>query len=441
MYVHKTAFTWDNIISRNKKTTKGIPFEISSCNMAKDIILSQLSHKAFARSYHRGDSCLLNNFFYNLDKGLHEDIFFIGGSMTHGHGCLENNKKCSWPAMFSKWVHKAFPQWNLTIHNMAVGGYSSYVWSTRKELFDVKTGLAILDFTVNSAIEPPEIIKLGMENVLYGLHKSKVAVIAMETFDTCGYNMPYCKTNCAANTIKNIDGYYWCDYLWKIQDYDYEILRHFETTFASYRDAVWPSLSTPPKNLSLYWSNNTHPDYIAHSFIATVMEYTFIEELKMYCKTKKISKCTKKKEKLTETFYCAQNNITNFVPIYMDNSWKYYEDVPGKPGWINTSNTTESIIFKAKLTKQLEITYLKTYENIGETIFLIKCGSIKWKRIGKINGIWRKHASIPYTMVFVAFDDGVHKIIPVGNECLVRFDMVPKSDPINKFKIISVAGC
>lgn len=417
-----------------------------------------LTEEMFSRSYHPGSTCRMTNVFKRLDEGLHIDIVFVGGSMTAGHECNGSTSSilCAWPNRFDIWLRKEFPQWNITVINVSKGEWDAGTWSASPVL---TADIFVLDLTVNSQGKTKADVQSGFDKLLWKLHQksSDAAIMSMETFRTCSKSKLDCDLHCNETLQGHIGDYYWCNSWWNMQDYEGPVLDHYNITFASYRDAVWPVRDSPSPDLPLYWSGLSHPDSIAHQLVADIFENTFMEEAIAYCHKQHNPECAPPTPFTNNTFsHCADEYVVenNFNPLRRHPSWKLYEDVPGKLGWINTLSTNDTsdleIVFEVQFGKkrQLEVTFLKTYENFGKTTMSMRCGNDSdWvNKFATLDGEWSQRYSLPHLEVWVSPADGMHNVIPTGlikdgDVCLLKLDMVPNDDPQNKFKLISLYSC
>jgi hypothetical protein len=76
--------------------------------------------------------------------------------------------------------------------------------------------------------------------------------------------------------------------------------------------------------------------------------------------------------------------------VHATNSWRYYEDIPGKPGWISKSPGHITFSFGNDSVDVIMLEYLKTYENIGNATCWL-ANEPDQKII--LDGLWHLHMS------------------------------------------------
>jgi hypothetical protein len=141
--------------------------------------------------------------------------------------------------------------------------------------------------------------------------------------------------------------------------------------------------------------------------------------------------------------------------------WELREDVPGKPGWVyETENLTVSgrgtIWFKVhfSLLPQLEVTFLRTYENIGQAFMFIGPETMTGASLHQafrnftLDGNHQTKVSVPFMQVFKHpnnnhhnHGDGVLLPVEVGSgNFVVAFQPISTTEHY-KFKLISLSSC
>lgn len=137
------------------------------------------------------------------------------------------------------------------------------------------------------------------------------------------------------------------------------VVRHYNLPVASYRDAVWPILSKPRRDLPCLWNGKSHPDAISHTIIGDVMAYGLIRAA-LASSTAAADTCAAHASQAPQRFhphlelfqYCRVHDLQGsagpeggpsrgtFMSVYAPStfqpvrsgSWLWREDVPGRPG-------------------------------------------------------------------------------------------------------------
>ena len=232
-----------------------------------------LSSSSFSRSFSYSNDfpCDWKRIFTALNAGGPVSIHIIGGSMTYGTACMlrpanVSENDCAWPAELAFWIHYWFPTWNVTIKNLARGGWDSAAFANDPSL--EPSDLYIVDTGINDMRVEVDVAITGYDRLLLRLLTSKSlhfknrrpAVLLLATFNSGGSPPPPPAWNWAS-TIFNFS-------------------KHYRLPLTSYRDAVWPDYMHPPSNLKTFWwapeSNYNHPPKQSHEMVSDVIKYAFL---------------------------------------------------------------------------------------------------------------------------------------------------------------------
>jgi hypothetical protein len=226
-----------------------------------------------------------------------------------------------------------------------------------------------------------------------------------------------------------------------------EDLRRAGVPYFSYRDFVWPVREKPPRLLyKEYWLDTEkthglavrHVGSITHKYIANGLAHALwivlekIQSAPPKCNLEAFYKKKRFGRDPTSTQKCLQpvfhmrpvgaelNSAQKFKPTagFMQriktSIWSWRADSGNKYGWIaetNSTNFTEnlwSLDFVVALGKEkrVEITYLRTYQNIGVAKFTLVPFVKSQGQWGTsqmwIDGLWNKQVSAPDTVTFYA---------------------------------------
>ncbi len=181
-----------------------------------------------------------------------EDITFgvIGGSVTEG-AYASDYAKTSYAGLTNTWLKKTFPNSDVTFVNAGIGGSSSLygVHRVEEDLLSKDPDLVIIEYGVNdnTSDEQLECYASLIRRVL--AHKSQPAVILLYVMNEGGTNS---------------------------QSVQVPIGKHYDLPMISYRDAVWPEVSTKNNLYGQYeWSDIAadwvHPTNKGHAIIAELL--------------------------------------------------------------------------------------------------------------------------------------------------------------------------
>lgn len=109
----------------------------------------------------------LGRTFEKLRQGKPVTIVYFGGSITWGTGA-SNPESTSYRALTTQWFQSQFPQAKVTGINAAVGGTGSDygVFRFGKDVLPHKPDLVFVEFAVNDAFTPKDVIEGSMEGIV-----------------------------------------------------------------------------------------------------------------------------------------------------------------------------------------------------------------------------------------------------------------------------------
>eukprot|EP00746_Dinoflagellata_sp_MGD_P039646 gnl/MRDRNA2_/MRDRNA2_195749_c0_seq1.p1 gnl/MRDRNA2_/MRDRNA2_195749_c0~~gnl/MRDRNA2_/MRDRNA2_195749_c0_seq1.p1 ORF type:complete len:562 (-),score=62.98 gnl/MRDRNA2_/MRDRNA2_195749_c0_seq1:25-1680(-) len=448
-------------------------------------------------------------------------ILVFGGSVAQGNGCREGKtmwKYCSWPARFVEQLRTAFPRASITLRNYAIGGHTTQgilpylaLWvPPRSEPVD----LILLDFGVNDRSllltiqeqahnsfakfmrikvkkrQTTREIGVALE-VFFRVAQAKQpsAQIVLLCFinnrwlhdcDLGDKNRYYQKFRCD-KFAPQLGGIVLEEYATMAEYYGIPLVNYIDAVEADSR------LKGPLRGI---WSNKLHPDWKAHMYCADLLVHLLNEVSRNITGTDKIgidisanmgaeeldmAPPFHKKELLDSYHLCLAPLAQHFAvapgPSSPRNtsSWLFFEDRPGKPGWIaegivgnETRGTAEGnqddnwISFPVSFgpDPRLAVTYLRSYEGLGRA-------EIRFDGMQEgytLSGFWPERASQAYTFVFQKASSIFKGKQPVqdldfGTEVHLGHDLgfgvMPNSSRIvqfrlaegPKFKLLSVISC
>ena len=385
--------------------------------------------------------------FSNISKSRVGSIIIVGGSETAGHECHPSqgsspNKKCAWSRYFSDWLNHKYPTVNWTVDNVAEGGIGIDSWYhklTTEQL--AKYHLMILDTTVNSQAKDAQEIKSELDRFLYKFHG--IPKISLSMFRTCNYTLSDCNLHCSYFEQGRLpDGYSWCYKWWRVQDYESDIYRYYNVSLMSFRDATWPNLGRPPKQLPGIWRGLSHPDYIGHQLIANMVQFCWSKMSNMAAVTSIVDRQLEAKPYFD--FTRAPSCTTRHVFLDHENcdlkettvdGFSCKEDVPGKRGWISEYESGKTpneqnmhAIFVTNLAKIgiLVVEYLESYDRVGLLEVYLDNDA---EAAVNIDAHTKEHYSVTK---FFEIDVNGHKNVSFVHKYKSGYP---------KFKIISISGC
>lgn len=264
------------------------------------------------------------------------------------------------------------------------------------------------------------------------------------------------------------------------------VLRHYRLPVVHYRDAVWPTLAQPDHLLPCYWNGLSHPDAVAHELIATLVAYGLTNAAAQAARAAAAGACPQPAAMPSAPFHpglklarwCASGPPgpgtamdarapESFTPLGTDRGWELREDARGKKGWIveartagNSGNNSAdvrgaTIWFGVEFGKspQLEVTFLRTYERIGQVQMHVGPPGMSGRSLHQalatytLDGLHRDHFSVPCTAAFVSEKQAAERpgsqTLPSNisaGSYVVAFALA-NTTSFPKFKLLSLASC
>eukprot|EP00899_Mesostigma_viride_P016264 jgi/Mesvir1/24639/Mv21948-RA.1 len=376
-----------------------------------------------------GSNYRLQRAIHKLQQGQGVKIAVAGGSVAFGYGCeggrageqaLERGQHkawdCAWSALLQEWLHAAYsstPRDRIQVVNMAkpstttqwaatfLSGFAEHLGHPLSE-FDI----FFIDYEINdekagSVEEIKKLIPASAEQLLIKLLSlpQQPAVVFLFT------------GNMEMNRMVAIKGPtdqgYFNGRPW-IEDEEMKVLRYYQVPTLSWRDALWPNAFLPngTRNPLVGCQDGKHPSICIHSIWAAIVANLLREEVSLYCREEheKLSRIvgsassaalwqaasfqspryelprrrlfkTGFKQMQGEVFSAALTTLTvdhgqdKFVPSEMRpaKSWKFREDVPGKPGWIvEGPGGGEELSFDVQYSRRLVLAFMSSYENMAQ---------------------------------------------------------------------------
>jgi hypothetical protein len=362
-----------------------------------DLSLQRLAEKLKKLDQHQSSSPLSPSF--NPLK-----IVVIGGSMTTGFtdfgrytGNNVDPRYGAWPRKLEQFMRR---KWNTTsshsvqVVNLAQGGADENTWLGQ---LDVVMNYAPFDvILVESAVNDQcnyndqeskeEEVNLKSDSLLNTLMNfpNEPAVLSVELFRTASTNKRDANMHCRGyvEVVNNHTGGKECTYCpqwWKPQDWRKKARERNSVSYISYRDAVWPILNEPPKNLCYqYWNGLSHPQTGTHTLVASTILFQFMAVIHRtdellglledgrHTGNDKVELISPPKTVCLNpisSYRAIQNDPTNPMDVedenknkernkmmgkgggnddYIDSCWEFRADVKQKYGWIceYSSNVT-----------------------------------------------------------------------------------------------------
>lgn len=396
-----------------------------------------------------GNSSHLIRFLRRLAAGLPTSVVVIGGSMTAGSGCSQKamtGHRCAWPARLEVWLRKAFPRSNLTFESHARGGCSlAFFIGEVSHYVKASTDMVVIDTLRNDWTFPWKQKGIGPSIALEAFIRL-VHGIAPQAVIFNLFTGPSAARRELVPQLSKVSMFYnqpWLDFL----------------TFNARRGDEFDNYKK--------WS--AHPPWTTHQVIADVLANAW-GVLWMYaCSASTVNHTAEvypaagfaeqtfwpkslvdEYEPCVQTLsrYAAHDNKT-LTPTKISGDWALYEDRPGKPGWI-ASEQGATIRFRVGVgaVPRLMVTYLKSYESMGEATFTFRCSRVARGRLATenfsvgIDGHWGSRSSQAWTDMFWLRQTGCG-----GNQTL-DFDVAvggsrgrSHSSARHKFKLLSISSC
>lgn len=244
----------------------------------------------------------------------------------------------------------------------------------------------------------------------------------------------------------------WCPWYWDMGTVEARVARHYALPVASYRDAVWPNMTSPPEDLSELWrcvDSGIHPTRIPHELVSDVVKFALGRLLMAQNHSNPSSRV------VPTVAACIARTIATRVPytslelassscggsavakslssadpalfehsiISKSESWVFGSDIAGRSSaWIGAiladsaphaasitfplSFVTVATGYSHPIVPHIEITFLRSYIGFIDasvTINASGCDPLSLSvRGGQLMGSWKRHQSTPYTLSFSA---------------------------------------
>ena len=303
--------------------------------------------------------------------------------------------------------------------------------------------------------------------------------------------------------------------MWQLCDVHASVLTHLGVPYVSYRDAIWPNREAPEAictveklnsdNTTIWpeieaspgliasevrryvcWDGRIHPSWAVHQILADIISVLF-SRLALDCPVSsaplpRVATMTTLQpnraaciEQRAETYLAASNGNDGFPALKNGRSWRFAEDVPGKPGWISESSLpwrpgeAGDIAFSVQTADAshpaVSLTYLRSYHTpttrMGRLAVNITCHQTT-HHIGTLDGAWDDLVSLETTFDFSGFSElgGAQGKMPLTKganrsaTCLLRLRPLPPpeiaphgypGDPAAaakvKFKLLGITTC
>mmetsp|Transcript_79841 Transcript_79841/g.226380 ORF Transcript_79841/g.226380 Transcript_79841/m.226380 type:complete len:475 (+) Transcript_79841:69-1493(+) len=328
-------------------------------------------------------------------------ISVLGGSMTHGHGT-----RAPWPKVFENLSQSL--GYNVTVHNLAQPATTSK-WATRN-IQDLRqrglgnSHLVIVDYAINDNEKAAgerrskDVRKsfTDLMSLLIDL-ENRPAVIAVETFNNLYNQLPEC-SNFSTRAYYN----HW------------DVLEQMSIPTVCFMSAICSSNTASPRE---WWFGGlskpdafqqVHPGDATHDLVARTVLGAFLNKMESVCahggpKGLDYPKLAPRSEALQclskpTAYHHAMYGKEAFAPA-SNTTWKFEEDVPGKPGWIATGLADIEFAITTH-SGWLQFEFLGTYKDIGSaTVWVDTSEPGKWdtvsmpKPLCQIDGLWDDHTS------------------------------------------------
>lgn len=429
-------------------------------------------HAEFASEHFDGDYPLTNDDFrqiplegdYGRIKALMASlaagekcrILVLGGSETAGADCAQDtrengtlkDKDCAWPARFAAWLRATFPQSEVVLDNLAVGGtpscahlarFGSLVSSQGRK----DTDLVLLDPVINDFFALSE-APVCFENLIRTLRLllPNAATFALFTGTPEMATLQY--------------GYQEIN----IADY-YRLPRLNFMDLVQASGALWMTPSGNGNNVDCKTGerSNAHPCWKTHQVMADAVANAWGKVLNSMCEdapsnntVAKVSIFPSKSllpgadlqrnriclqplsSFLAENWTDAQETLPS--PTIVKGDWSFREDRLGKPGWIaETPNSTIRFPVDFGTQPQLTVVYLRSYSGIGNVSISVFDPSSE--RVGNyiLSGYWEPRVSQSETITLTAQN------LPLQPNTRMDVELKVLPDTVTKVKIMDILSC
>ena len=373
-------------------------------------------------------------------------VVFLGGSMLAGHmdkdflewtQCAKNAsglcgregpnlnwdcKECAYPARFGTWLQKQYPDVNVQIHNMGIGGSVSrgilnVLGPALHELPHID--VVFLQWVTNDVVDhnvDDEAVIVGYETLirfLLSLKGSKTAVIDLPML---------------AKGLGNNNDFGGNSMVWKTHE---RVTKHYHIPILPIeiytKEPVVPNINTTaacPHNqsLPLWLKNNAHPAWPYHQVVAHFLSFAWAYQLTLVCQMQQQSVAGRANQAHNETTITLAegfsihawddgDSLPSLIPSISDevrslhnfcilplsafdaklltkgegdgcdkydlavsgtnstkDQWHLGEDVVGKPGWWIDAVEGANISFKMLMSDMnpiIAVGYLSSYHGMG----------------------------------------------------------------------------
>ena len=462
-----------------------------------------LTQSKLMRSFIPGSIESWNRVVKALNFGKEINIVVLGGSMTTGSECGPRDVDgthllCAWSTFVSSWISRQYPLWKVKLNNIARGGMSAGSWNTWPQIGPGSSDVYIIDTTVNAQVycnarQSDDIlsqITIDMANLITRLLStrgeatdSSPAILMVQTFRTCSTEINDCKGHCKNSELKSLEreSYSWCECWWRMGDYEAQAARSLDIPVASYRDAIWPNINSPPIDLPFFWNGLSHPDRVAHELVSDVVKYAlqqlFLSSSRVESGNPSVDLLPQQSsETSTQSAGCSSrsfldspyfsvgvHDIKTFksASLRAGSAWSFYEDRPLKPGWIGnwisrlgdedgaSLTVSFNVIFSDN--PRLELTYVRSYEGFTDVqVYLEGCIERIDSKDGMLSGQWVERYSLPFSTIWVSDsamlsnDSHSQAFRLFDGQCSLKG--IPKEMRITllnpgKFKLLSITSC
>ena len=451
-----------------------------------------------------------------LDTNDTVRIMVIGGSMTFGSGCggdMPAILACRWPTAVAMWVSRALvaagARGRIHFVNRAQGGIGAHAWAASAAIYAGEFDAYVIDVSVNHNGASSRDVTRSLDALLWrvlhtrGRHLVVPAVLLVETFRHMAESGKEMR-ECDATQQHRNQGMVWCTQWWRVSDDEAGVARHYGLPVASYRDAVWPVMEAPPRDLPRLWTNrsddSTHPPKGVHALVADVVKYALAALLGLHADADTDAvpsrvawrmqrrglhpNCSVDGERVAPLVPATSLSAVNVVclsrgpplslyapPIAGASSfqpmepvprgWSLVEDRMNKLGWIAYAGATDGplsfMVSFSSARPRLEVTFMRSYNTANQTwgaadVSLDGCGT--WR----VDALWHPISFVSLPVMLEVTTPGGGQIVPHHVESqqfactgdstdpanttrIVRIAITADSSPGAKFKLLSVASC
>ena len=219
-------------------------------------------------------------------------IVVIGGSMSTGwvdYSTVNNADvaNVAWPRKLEQFMHQKWHKSSVQVINLALGGANEDTWLGRLDvIMEYAPDIILVESAVNDESDYHEQASIAdhvnrtsylLLNILMNF-PTEPAVINVELFRIAHHNVRDANTHCRGHVgeVVTSEACLYCEQWWKPQSWRKEARDLNSVSSISYRDAVWPILSQPPKELCQYWSGLSHPESGVHAMVASTILFQFM---------------------------------------------------------------------------------------------------------------------------------------------------------------------